>query len=79
MRIVHIEAGRHLYGGAAQVRDLVAALTRAGHGAILVCARGSALRRAARSIPTSAANPIASTATMYASGHIYFAGMTRIE
>lgn len=46
MRIVHIEAGRHLYGGAAQVRYLVEGLTRVGVDNVLVCARGSALAAA---------------------------------
>src|SRR5688572_10812093 len=45
MRIAHIEAGRHLYGGAAQVRLLVGALARTGHDNVLICARGSALAR----------------------------------
>jgi len=37
MRIVHIEAGRHLYGGAAQVRYLVEGLAAAGADNVLVC------------------------------------------
>jgi glycosyltransferase involved in cell wall biosynthesis len=43
MRIVHIEAGRHLYGGAAQVRYLVDGLEAARADNVLVCPRGSAL------------------------------------
>lgn len=43
MRILHLEAGRHLYGGAAQVRYLIDGLTAAGVDNVLVCAAGSAL------------------------------------
>jgi glycosyltransferase involved in cell wall biosynthesis len=43
MRIVHIEAGRHLYGGAAQVRYLIDGLAAAGADNLLVCPPGSAL------------------------------------
>ena len=46
MRIVHLESGRHLYGGALQVRYLTQGLTAAGHDSILVCPRGSAIARA---------------------------------
>jgi glycosyltransferase involved in cell wall biosynthesis len=43
MRIVHIEAGRHLYGGAVQVRYLLDGLACEGVDNVLVCARGSAI------------------------------------
>jgi glycosyltransferase involved in cell wall biosynthesis len=43
MRIVHIEAGRNLYGGAAQARYLVDGLAAANVDNVLVCARRSAL------------------------------------
>jgi len=43
MRIVHVEAGRHLYGGAAQVRELLTGLTAAGCDSVLACPRRSAL------------------------------------
>ncbi len=46
MRIVHIEAGRHLYGGAVQVRYLLDGLNAAGDDNVLVCARGSELAAA---------------------------------
>jgi glycosyltransferase involved in cell wall biosynthesis len=46
MRIVHIEAGRHLYGGAVQVRHLVDGLAGAGVDNVLLCARGSELAAA---------------------------------
>jgi glycosyltransferase involved in cell wall biosynthesis len=46
MRIVHVEAGRHLYGGAVQVRYLIDGLARAGVDNVLVCARGSAIAAA---------------------------------
>lgn len=41
MRIMHIEAGRHLYGGARQVCYLAEGLAAEGFENILVCARGS--------------------------------------
>jgi glycosyltransferase involved in cell wall biosynthesis len=48
MRIVHVETGRHLYGGGAQVRDLVAGLAARGVDNVLVCTRGGELETAAR-------------------------------
>jgi glycosyltransferase involved in cell wall biosynthesis len=47
MRIAHLEAGRHLYGGAAQVRTLVGGLTARGVDNLLLCATGSELAGAA--------------------------------
>jgi glycosyltransferase involved in cell wall biosynthesis len=46
MRIAHIEAGRHLYGGAAQVRYLVEGLAARGVDNVLLCARESELAAA---------------------------------
>ena len=48
MRIVHVEAGRHLYGGARQVLHLIEGLSVRGIDNVLVCARGSALARETR-------------------------------
>src|SRR5262245_60034547 len=47
MRIAHIEAGRHLYGGAAQVRYLLDGLTGRGVENLLLCPSGSELGAAA--------------------------------
>jgi glycosyltransferase involved in cell wall biosynthesis len=47
MRIAHLEAGRHLYGGAAQVRYLVDGLTARGVHNLLLCPTGSELAGAA--------------------------------
>ena len=47
MRIAHIEAGRHLYGGAAQVRYLVEGLTGRGVENLLYCPPRSELGAAA--------------------------------
>ncbi len=47
MTILHIEAGRHLYGGAFQVRSLLQGLSQQGVRNILVCPRGSDIARAA--------------------------------
>jgi len=46
MRVVHLEAGRHLYGGVRQVAYLIAGLERLGIENVLLCARGSAIARA---------------------------------
>jgi glycosyltransferase involved in cell wall biosynthesis len=43
MRILHLEAGRHLYGGAAQVRYLIDGLGTERVDSVLVCPPGSAL------------------------------------
>jgi glycosyltransferase involved in cell wall biosynthesis len=43
MRIVHVESGRHLYGGARQVAYLIDALSERGHENVLVCPPGHAL------------------------------------
>jgi glycosyltransferase involved in cell wall biosynthesis len=47
MRIAHIEAGRHLYGGAAQVLYLTEGLACRGVENVLFCPRGSELDAAA--------------------------------
>jgi len=46
MRIVHLETGRHRYGGARQVEHLIAGLAELGVDNLLVCPRGSALATA---------------------------------
>jgi glycosyltransferase involved in cell wall biosynthesis len=46
MRVVHVESGRHLYGGAAQVRYLLAASSAARVDNVLVCAAGGELAAA---------------------------------
>ena len=48
MRIMHIEAGRRLYGGARQVCHLIEGLRAKGFENILVCARGSEIAGAVR-------------------------------
>lgn len=47
MKVLHVEAGRHLYGGAQQVLYLLEGLAAAGVTNILVCPRGSDLAQAA--------------------------------
>jgi glycosyltransferase involved in cell wall biosynthesis len=49
MKILHVETGRHLYGGPQQVIYLINALAERGHEAILVCPPGSGIDTAARS------------------------------
>lgn len=48
MKSLHVEAGRHLYGGALQVVFLLQGLKARGDEAVLVCPRGSAIAEAAR-------------------------------
>jgi glycosyltransferase involved in cell wall biosynthesis len=48
MKILHVETGRHLYGGPQQVIYLIKALAERGHESILVCPPGSGIDRAAR-------------------------------
>jgi glycosyltransferase involved in cell wall biosynthesis len=48
LRVLHIEAGCHLYGGARQVLYLLEGLKRQGVGSLLVCPTGSAIAEAAR-------------------------------
>jgi glycosyltransferase involved in cell wall biosynthesis len=49
MKILHVETGRHLYGGAQQVIYLVRGLNKLGIDDILVCTTDSGLDAAARS------------------------------
>ena len=48
MKILHVETGRHLYGGPQQVIYLVRALRDMGHDNTLVCPPGSGIDSAAR-------------------------------
>ncbi len=50
MKILHVETGRHLYGGPQQVLYLVSALAERGHEGTLVCPPGSAVDAAARAL-----------------------------
>jgi glycosyltransferase involved in cell wall biosynthesis len=48
VQVLHVEAGRHLYGGARQVIELMTALAARGIGGLLACPDGSAIAAAAR-------------------------------
>lgn len=48
MRIMHVEAGRHLYGGARQVCYLVEGLAAGGFDNVLICTRDSEIAGAVR-------------------------------
>jgi glycosyltransferase involved in cell wall biosynthesis len=48
MKILHVETGRHLYGGPQQVMYLLKALRDMGHDNTLVCPPGSGIDSAAR-------------------------------
>lgn len=47
LKVLHVEAGRHLYGGARQVAYLLEGLEAEGVHNLLVCPRGSAIAEAA--------------------------------
>ena len=47
MKVLHVESGRHLYGGALQVRYLMEGLGALGVENVLVCPPGSAISQAA--------------------------------
>ena len=49
MKILHVETGRHLYGGPQQVIYLVSALLQRGHDCMLLCPPDSGVDSAARS------------------------------
>jgi glycosyltransferase involved in cell wall biosynthesis len=49
-KILHVETGRHLHGGAQQVVHLVTGLARHGIQSVLACARGSEIAGALRGI-----------------------------
>ena len=48
MKILHVETGRHLYGGPQQVVYLARALSDMGHDNLIVCPPGSGIDNAAR-------------------------------
>ncbi len=49
MKILHVETGRHLYGGPQQVVYLISALLQRGHECTLICPPASGIDSAARS------------------------------
>jgi len=59
MKILHIEAGRHIYGGAFQVEMLLEGLSKAGVENILVCPKGSDIATHAAPFATVEAIPMA--------------------
>ena len=56
--LLHVESGRHLYGGALQVQYLLEGLAARGHRNILVCPEDSAIAGAAREVATVYALPM---------------------
>lgn len=48
MKVLHVEAGKHLYGGALQVVFLMRGLARRGVDVVLACPTGSAIAAAVR-------------------------------
>ncbi|HWP18000.1 MAG TPA: glycosyltransferase [Burkholderiaceae bacterium] len=52
MKVLHVEAGKHLYGGALQVVFLLGGLREQGGAHILACPVGSAIAEAAQGVAT---------------------------
>jgi len=50
LKILHIETGRHLYGGALQVLYLMRGLKETGHSNVLVCVKGSEIGRQSKAL-----------------------------
>jgi glycosyltransferase involved in cell wall biosynthesis len=50
MKILHVETGRHLYGGPQQVIYLISALLERDHECTLICPPGSGIDSAARAV-----------------------------
>lgn len=50
MKVLHVESGMHLYGGARQVAYLLAGLRQRGVDSLLVCPRGSAIAATAATL-----------------------------
>jgi len=58
MKVLHVESGRHLYGGARQVLYLLQGLQRKGVENLLACPQDSEIRRAAQPHATVCALPM---------------------
>lgn len=58
LTVVHVEGGRHFYGGALQVYYLLRGLAARGVRNILVCPKGSAIARAAAAVGEVRALPM---------------------
>lgn len=50
MKVLHVEAGKYLYGGARQVLYIADGVNKAGHHSVLVCPEGAAIASAAREL-----------------------------
>ncbi|NNF62525.1 MAG: glycosyltransferase family 4 protein [Gammaproteobacteria bacterium] len=70
MKVLHVEAGRHLYGGPAQVLLLLRGLRAEGVENVLVCPEGSAI---------AAASPAAQLRQVPLRGDIDVAGVPRLR
>lgn len=71
MRILHVEGGRHLYGGAFQVLHLVRGLAARGHENLLACPRGCALAEAAAPFAEVHGLPMHGDADLLMVGRLY--------
>lgn len=71
MKILHVEGGRHLYGGAFQVLHLVRGLAARGHRNLLACPRGCALAEAAAPFAEIHGLPMHGDADLLMVGRLY--------
>jgi glycosyltransferase involved in cell wall biosynthesis len=71
VRILHVEGGRHLYGGAFQVLHLVRGLAARGHENLLACPRGCALAEAAAPFAEVHGLPMHGDADLLMVGRLY--------
>jgi glycosyltransferase involved in cell wall biosynthesis len=72
MKIVHIESGRHLYGGPQQVKFLVSGLAERDVENILVCPPGAALGRQLRTLARVIEIPCAGDLDVAYFWHLYY-------
>jgi len=71
VKILHVEGGRHLYGGAFQVLHLVRGLAARGHRNLLACPRGCALAEAAAPFAEIHGLPMHGDADLLMVGRLY--------
>ena len=71
MKILHVEGGRHLYGGAFQVLHLLRGLAARGHRNLLACPRGCALAEAAAPFAEVHGLPMHGDADLLMVGRLY--------
>lgn len=71
MKILHVEGGRNLYGGAFQVLHLLRGLAARGHQNLLACPRGCALGEAAAPVAEVHGLPMHGDADLLMAGRLW--------